>query len=141
MEKRLSTVAMRIALSAGFLSAVADRFGLWGPLGTPGVAWGGFPAFLGYTKTLLPFLPDSLVSVAGWSATAAEIVLAVALLIGCRVRWSALASGVLLVTFAVAMTTALGPEPPLSYSVWTAAAGAFLLAAQGTAPPEPISSD
>ena len=41
---------------------------------------------------------------------------------------AALASGVLLLTFAVAMTTALGPEAPLSYSVWTAAAGAFLLA-------------
>jgi hypothetical protein len=45
-----------------------------------------------------------------------------------RVRPAALASGVLLLTFAVAMTTALGPEAPLSYSVWTAAAGAFLLA-------------
>ena len=54
--------------------------------------------------------------------------LGVALLAGVRVRLAALASGVLLLTFAIAMTTALGPEAPLSYSVWTAAAGAFLLA-------------
>jgi len=119
---------MRLALAAGFLSAVADRFGLWGPIGTPGVAWGEFPKFLDYTATLLPFLSTTLVAVAGWAATVAEIVLGVALIAGVRVRLAALASGVLLITFAVAMTTALGPEAPLSYSVWTAAAGAFLLA-------------
>src|SRR3954467_12519490 len=129
--KRLSNaapVAMRMALAAGFLSAVADRFGLWGPLGTPGGAWGGVGKFLDYTATLLPFLSATLVAVAGWASTVAEIVLGVALLAGVRVRLAALASGVLLLTFAVAMTTALGPEAPLSYSVWTAAAGAFLLA-------------
>ena len=51
--KRLSNaapVAMRMALAAGFLSAVADRFGLWGPIGTPGVSWGGFAKFLDYTR-------------------------------------------------------------------------------------------
>ena len=130
-KKRLSNtapVAMRMALAAGFLSAVADRFGLWGPPGTPGVGWGEFAAFLTYTGRLLPFLPAPLVVVAGWAATVAEVALAVALLVGIRVRLAALASGVLLLTFAIAMTTALGPEAPLSYSVWTAAAGAFLLA-------------
>jgi hypothetical protein len=30
--------------AAGFLSAVADRFGLWGPPGAPNVAWGGVAA-------------------------------------------------------------------------------------------------
>jgi uncharacterized membrane protein YphA (DoxX/SURF4 family) len=129
--KRLSDaapVAMRMALAAGFLSAVADRFGLWGPIGTPGVSWGGFARFVDYTATLLPFLPTPLVAVAGCAATVTEIALGVALLVGVRVRLAALASGVLLLTFAIAMTTALGPEAPLSYSVWTAAAGAFLLA-------------
>src|SRR4051794_41967376 len=67
--KRLSNaapVAMRMALAAGFLSAVADRFGLWGPIGTPGVSWGGFAKFLDYTATILPFLPTTLVAGAGW---------------------------------------------------------------------------
>src|SRR6516165_9335794 len=111
--KRLSNaapVAMRMALAAGFLSAVADRFGLWGPIGTPGVSWGGFAKFLDYTATLLPYLSTTLVAVAGWAATVAEIVLGVALLAGVRVRLAALASGVLLLTFAIAMTTALGPR-------------------------------
>src|SRR4051812_49924583 len=72
--KRLSNaapVAMRMALAAGFLSAVADRFGLWGPIGTSGVSWGGFAKFLDYTATLLPFLSTTLVAVAGWGGAPA----------------------------------------------------------------------
>ena len=108
---------------------MADRFGLWGPIGTPGVSWGGFARDSWIIpRTILPYLSTTLVAVAGWAATVAEIALGVALLAGVRVRLAALASGVLLLTFAIAMTTALGPEAPLSYSVWTAAAGAFLLA-------------
>jgi uncharacterized membrane protein YphA (DoxX/SURF4 family) len=123
-----AAVFLRVALAAGFLSAVADRFGLWGPAGTPGVAWGSFDPFLAYTGRLLWYLPAGLVAVAGWAATVLEVVLAVGLLVGVRLRAVAFASGLLLATFAVAMTVALGPEPPLSYSVWAAAAGAFLLA-------------
>src|SRR6516225_5652692 len=88
-KKRLSNtapVAMRLALAAGFLSAVADRFGLWGRIGTPGVSWGGFAKFLDYTATILPYLSTTLVAVAGWAATVAEIVLGVTLLAGVRVR-------------------------------------------------------
>src|SRR4051812_50109937 len=73
-------VAMRMALAAGFLSAVADRFGLWGPIGTPGVSWGGFAKFLDYTATLLPFLPTTLVAVAGWGGAAGRNLLGGSLL-------------------------------------------------------------
>jgi hypothetical protein len=113
---------------------VADRFGLWGPAGTPGVAWGGFDPFLAYTGKLLWFLPAGLVPAAGWAATALEVAVAVGLVAGVRLRAVALASGVLMSVFAVTMTVALGPEPPLSYSVWSAAAGAFLLASLRPAP-------
>ena len=125
----LATGFLRLALAAGFLSAVADRFGLWGPAGTPGVAWGGFDPFVAYTGELLWYLPPGLVRAAAWAATVLEAALAAGLLAGVRLRAVALASGLLLTAFAVAMTAALGPEPPLSYSVWSAAAGAFLLAA------------
>lgn len=124
----VAAFALRIALAAAFLSAVADRFGLWGPAGTPGVAWGSFAPFLAYTGELLWYLPAELIPVAGWTATVLEVVLAVGLLVGVGLRRFAFASGILLAIFAIAMTIALGPEPPLSYSVWTAAAGAFLLA-------------
>lgn len=130
----LAAAFLRVALAAGYLSAVADRFGLWGPPGTPGVAWGHFAPFLAYTGELLWYLPAGLVSAAGWTATVLEVVLAVGLLVGYRLPLFALASGALLLTFAVSMTAAIGPEPPLSYSVWTAAAASFLLAAFRPAP-------
>ena len=126
-QRRIAAIALRIALAVSFLSAVADRFGLWGTAGTGNVAWGTFPSFLDYTGLLLWFLPASLVPMFGWAATVAEVVLAIGLLVGFKLRWFALASGVLLLTFAVAMTAALGAEPAFSYSVWTAAAAAFLL--------------
>jgi uncharacterized membrane protein YphA (DoxX/SURF4 family) len=120
---------VRLALAAAFLSAVADRFGIWGPPGAEGVAWGSVPKYEEYVALLNWFLPPSLISPVGWAATIAEVVLAIGLIAGWRLRWFALAAGLLLTTFAVAMFGALGPKPPLDYSVLSAAGAAFLLAA------------
>jgi UPF0716 family protein affecting phage T7 exclusion len=52
-------------------------------------------------------------------------------------RWTviyALLSGMLLLAFALAMTVALGVKMPLDLSVFSASAGAFLLAAYGKYP-------
>jgi hypothetical protein len=127
-QRNLQPCSCGVALAAGFLSAVADRFGVWGPTDTPGVSWGGFAPFLAYTGKLLWFLPAGLVPAAGWGSTIVEVALAVGLLVGIRLRAVALATGILLLVFAITMTVSLGPEPPLSYSVWSAAAGSFLLA-------------
>ena len=126
---------LRFALAFSFLSAVADRFGLWGQPGAPGVAWGAFDPFLTYTGDMLWYLPAALIPAAGWSATVAEVALAVGLLVGIRLRAFALASGLLLCLFGVTMTVAFGFEAAFSYSVWSAAGGAFLLA---TVPPAPV---
>ena len=140
IESKLAALARpailfaRIALAASFLSAVADRFGLWGSAGTGEVAWGSFPAFVEYTGMLLWFLPKSLVVVSAWAATILELLLAIALLVGFRLRLVALASCLLLLSFALTMTFGTGPEGPLSYSVWTAAAAAFLVATQPNHP-------
>ncbi len=123
---------LRIALAAGFLSAVADRFGLWGPPGAPGVAWGNWSEFLDYVAALNWFLPAFLVPIVGWVATLGEVGFAVALLMGWRLRWVANASGLLLLLFALAMTISEGIKSPLDSSVCAAAAGAFLLAAGTT---------
>jgi len=40
------TAFARLALGFSFLSAVADRFGLWGAYGAPHVAWGDFGRFI-----------------------------------------------------------------------------------------------
>lgn len=129
---RLSVVLLRVALAASFLSAVADRFGLWGPPGSNGVAWGNFPNFVDYTGLLLAFLPAGLVVVAAWAATVAEVAVAVALLAGVQVRYAAMASCALLLSFAVTMSLTTGVEGPFSYSVWTACAASFVLARQTT---------
>lgn len=125
---------MRLALGAGFLSAVADRFGLWGAPGEPGVAWGSFGEFLDYTATLTPYFPEGWVPAVGWLATVAEVALAVMLVAGWRTVWAARASGLLLLAFALSMTLGSGIKDPLGASVFAASAGSFLLARVGSGP-------
>jgi hypothetical protein len=120
---------LRLALAFSFLSAVADRFGLWGQFGAARVAWGDFEHFTAYTARLLWFLPSSLVTPAAIAATGAEIILAGGLLIGWRLHWWAFASAALLLSFALTMSCALGVKAPFDYSVWTATAAALLLGA------------
>ena len=120
---------LRLALAAGFLSAVADRFGLWGPAGAPNVAWGTWQPFIDYVAKLNWFAPPASIPILAWASTMAEVVLAIGLLIGWQLRWFALAAGLLLLSFAITMTLALGVKAPLDFSVFVAAGGAFLLAA------------
>jgi hypothetical protein len=47
----------RFALGASFLSAVADRFGLWGPYGAKNVSWGNFAHFVHYTGAVTSLFP------------------------------------------------------------------------------------
>ncbi len=119
---------LRAALGISFLSAVADRFGLWGPEGTPGVAWGNLQSFLAYTAMLTPPLPATLTFAIGWIVTIAELALGVTLVLGFRVRESALGAGLLLLLFALGMALAEGVKSPLDFSVFTASAGALFLA-------------
>lgn len=117
----------RVALAATLLSAVADRFGLWGPHGAPHVAWGDWEHFVAYTGVLNSFPPHGLVVVLAWVSTALEIVLAVGLLVGFYLEYVAYAAAVLFGLFALAMTVNLGVKAPLDYSVFGDVAGAWLL--------------
>src|SRR5215472_15084517 len=118
---KFSTVVLRLALGLSFLSAIADRFGLWGAYGQPNVAWGDFARFLTYTAKLLWFLPVRSIAILAIVATGAEFILGILLVLGWKTRMAALFSGVLLTFFALAMTIALGVEAPLNYSVFSAA--------------------
>ncbi len=120
---------LRVALAAGFLSAVADRFGLWGPAGAANVAWGAWQPFVDYVAKLNWFAPSASIPVLAWTSTVAEVILAIGLLVGWQLRWFALAAGLLLLAFAMTMTFALGVKAPLDFSVFAAAGAAFLLAA------------
>ena len=123
-----SAVFLRAALASAFLSAVADRFGLWGHAGEAHVGWGDFSHFIAYTQRLTPIVPIFLGPVMAWTATIAETVLALALLLGLWTRSAAFLSGILLLLFAIAMALTLGVKAPLDFSVFSASAGAFLLA-------------
>jgi uncharacterized membrane protein YphA (DoxX/SURF4 family) len=124
---RVASWAARIALAVAFASAVAVRFGLWGASGRPGVTWGSIERYNAYVATLNWFLPRSVIGFVGWTATVAEIGLAVALLVGWKLRWTALLSAGLLGVFGFTILMALGVKAPLSYSVFSAASAAFLL--------------
>jgi uncharacterized membrane protein YphA (DoxX/SURF4 family) len=123
-----SSVFLRLALGISFLSAVADRFGVWGAYGHPNVAWGNYVRFVDYTAKLNWFLPAAMIPALAMISTVAETVFGLFLVLGWKTRITALLSGVLLTTFALAMTVALGVQAPLNFSVFSAAAGALLLA-------------
>jgi uncharacterized membrane protein YphA (DoxX/SURF4 family) len=123
-----SSLFLRLALGLSFLSAVADRFGLWGAFGQPSVSWGNFARFVAYTGKLNWFLPEAVIPALAITATCAEALFGLCLVIGWRTRSAALMSGMLLIVFGVTMTGALGVKAPLNFSVFSAAAGAFLLA-------------
>lgn len=126
--ERFAIFYARIALGSAFLSAVADRFGLWGPPGHPGVAWGDFAHFVRYVAKLNPFMPAATIPALAWIATIAELFLGILLIVGLWPRWIAIASALLLALFGIAMCVSLGIKAPLDFSVFSASAGALLLA-------------
>jgi uncharacterized membrane protein YphA (DoxX/SURF4 family) len=121
------TLFARLALAAGFLSAVADRFGIWGPPGGAGVAWGDFASFTEYAAKINPWAPAALMPAIAWAATLAEVALALLLIAGYRTRSAAFGSGVLLLAFAVGMTAGTGIKSAFDASVFAASAAGFLL--------------
>lgn len=134
----VSSVFLRLALGISFLSAVADRFGLWGVYGKHNVAWGDYARFVAYTAKLNWLLPAAMIPALANISTAAETLFGLLLVLGWKTRITALFSGALLTTFALAMTVALGVKAPLDLSVFSAAGGALLLA---TSPNYPFSLD
>jgi len=117
----------RFSVGASFLSAVADRFGLWGPHGAKNVSWGDFAHFVEYTGAVTSLFPHSLTVWFAWTATAAETLFGISLIAGFKTRMVSALSGFLLLLFVTGMATGLGIKTPFDYSVFSAAAAAFLL--------------
>lgn len=125
-----ATVFLRLALGAGFLSAVADRFGFWGPPGTVLVSWGNFHNFLLYTAKLSPWCPAVCLPLLGIVMTITEAGLGILLMLGFLTRIAAVLTGIITLAFAASMTFVLGVHAPLNYSVFVFSAASFLLASQ-----------
>ncbi len=122
--ERSAVLYARIALGAAFLSGIASRFGLYGK----NAGYGNFDNFLRYTAEVNSFMPASTIPFLGWTATIGELLLGIALILGLWPRWVALGSALLLALFGIAMTISMGIKSPLDYSVFSASAGAVLLA-------------
>ena len=119
---RVVRIALRLSLAAGFLSAVADRFGWWAPFGQG--SWGSMGSFADYAHQLVPFASGLFLTVVVWGATATEATLGVLLLVGWRPKLVGAATCLVLTIFGIAMAVSLGMESPLSYSVFSAASAA-----------------
>ncbi|MGM5471019.1 DoxX family protein [Flavobacteriaceae bacterium LMO-SS05] len=124
MTTKYIKLFLRLAISLSFLSAVADRFGMWSAEVS---AWGNWSNFIEYTKTINPWFPNSIIPTLGIVATTAELVFALALLIGFKTELFARWSGWLLLIFALSMTFSTGIKGPFDYSVFSASAAAFAL--------------
>ena len=118
----------RLALGAAFLSAVAARLGLWDLRPQP------FREFIGYTGEVLSFVPSAAIPFCAVAATVAETTLGLLLIAGVARRRTALSSAALLATFGVCMAISFGIKSPLDYSVFSASAGALLLARHAEVP-------
>ena len=122
--ERLVVFYARIALGSAFLSGIASRFGLYGK----NVGYGNFANFVRYTAEVNSFMPAFTIPFLAWSATVAELVLGIALILGVWPRWVALGSATLLALFGITMAISFGIKSPLDYSVFSASAAAVLLA-------------
>lgn len=125
---RWLTVIVRTLMAADFLLAVGDRFGVLGPPGAAGVAWGDFTHFVDYTRSMTTFLPGNLAPTLAVLATIAEITLAAALLLGVRLQRAALGAALLLAVYGTSMTISLPAAEQFHYNVFVLGAGMLTLA-------------
>ena len=114
LKKEWIKAGLRISLGVIFLSAVADRFGLW-PKDVS--AWYTWSNFLDYTSTLNPWFPVGVIPLLGIVVTGLEIVLGTALILNYKIKTTSLLSGVILFIFALAMCFTTGVKGMLDYGV------------------------
>lgn len=122
---KVAKVFLRMAIALAFLSAIADRLGLW-PKEVS--VWGSWGSFVEYTAFINPWFSSSMFQPIAITVTAAEVIFALCLILGFRTELFAKLSGILLLVFALAMTFSGGFKAALDYSVFTASAAAFALA-------------
>ncbi|HWZ57383.1 MAG TPA: hypothetical protein VNW46_00300 [Gemmatimonadaceae bacterium] len=119
----------RLLIGVAFVVNVADRLGLLGPPGAPGVSWGDFQHFIAYTAQVNAFAPRAIIPALAVLATIAEGTLGLAMLIGFRVRLASAGSALLLFVFATSMV--LSGLSQFQYSVYLMSVAAWALATIG----------
>lgn len=124
MEYKFIKIFLRLAISVGFLSAVADRIGWWSAEIS---VWGNWESFLEYTAVINPWFPERMIPFIGLTATILEVLFGVCLLIGLKTELVAKLSGFLLLIFALSMSFSSGVKGAFDFSVFSASAAAFAL--------------
>ncbi|MDV2117437.1 DoxX family protein [Alcaligenes faecalis] len=118
---------LRLSLALTLLSAVADRFGLWGELNNFDITWGGMNRFHQDVEVLTPWLFASAIPALSWFVTILELLLGIALLLNYKSALAALLSGVLFLIFALSMSFFLSTKLMINFNVLVCSASAFLL--------------
>ncbi len=118
----IAALLLRLALAATYVSAYSSRVNLFG--NHPD----GWEKFLTYAAQVNSWAPDSIKVFLAVSATFFEIAISILLLVGFKTRIVALLSGLLTLSFAMAMTYSYGVKEPLDYGVFVNFTAAFLLA-------------
>ncbi|MBC8944373.1 MULTISPECIES: MauE/DoxX family redox-associated membrane protein [Xenorhabdus] len=126
-QLRYAMLIARYSLSIAFLVAVADRLGFHSGYGEEQITWGNFTVFLDVVKRLNPWAPDFMIPILGWGVTLLEIILPICLMVGFKIKESALISAILLLIFAIAMATTGLLKSVFDYSVLSAFSCALLL--------------
>lgn len=109
MNTKYTKVFLRVTLAVGFLSACADRFGMWSAEVS---AWGNWNSFVEYTQLLNPWVPGQMISVVAIAATFFEIFFGLCLLLGFKTKFFAQLSAILLLLFGLSMTFSTGIKVP-----------------------------
>ncbi len=109
--------------------SVADRFGLLGAPGHPGVSWGTWASFVHYTGQLVPWFPSP--AVPALLATTAEVLLGLLLIAGVWWRWVGKATAGLLTIYLAAMLATVGFGAVARYAVPILIGGALVASARG----------
>jgi hypothetical protein len=130
-----------IALGLDFLGAVADRFGMFGAPGTPGVWWGSWSAFVDNTTEMLHGVTGWPAQAMAVSATAVELALGGALLLGWQRRWIGKAAAGLLAVYFVLMLASVGVTEVARFALPLLIGGALVLSATPRTRATPITPD
>jgi len=103
----------RVTIASAYLLALWNRFD-------------DFSRFIRYAGRVLSFMPAAVIPFLAVIATACEVSLCVAMLIGFKTRWAAAGSAILLFMFATSMV--ISGLSQFDWAVYVLAAGAFMLA-------------
>jgi len=122
--EQYSMILLRVMLGAAFLNGIASRFGLYGN----NVGYGNYANYVKYAGEVNSFMPSSMIPFLANAATVAELVFGLFLVFGLWVHWAAYGSALLLAMFGIAMAISFGIASPLDYSVFSACAGALVVA-------------